>query len=434
MSPNGSDDNAGGKASPLRTIGAALSKAMFPGMRVFVCEGTYSENVRVTSEVLIYGGLSCANWSYNGKHPLILGGASAPALTVAKAKDVILEDIDVEGANATTSGGSSIAGFISESTVTLRRAALTARSGRSGVRGGDGGGARNPAPDGNPGGRESDPGSGRGAEQPNPQCPASKGGAGGAGSIGNAPGGQPAITPSNPANGAGGANGSNGTGVGGANAPGGGLGLGATRPGVLTVSGWQPESGRNGGDGGFGQGGGGQGGSTYQAGGDSFVSYGGSGAAGGCGGKGGSGGTAGGSSIALAIFNSKVSIEASLLSAANAGQGGDGGKGQIGQAGGKGNSAGYYGGDGGAGGSGGGGGGGAGGISVGILWGGTTPPILNGNQVERGTTFEGITVASEAGPGGKAGAATEAVVAGGGLGAAGTPGIAGVASAILHVE
>ncbi len=105
---------------------------------------------------------------------------------------------------------------------------------------------------------------------------------------------------------------------------------------------------------------------------------GGGGGCGGCGGEGASGGQGGGASIALAVFESGVTLDASCkLTAVEAGAGGNakgGGKKQDGGDGGAG--AGDWGCDGSAGGDGGKGGdsgAGAGGISVGIAYVGTEP-------------------------------------------------------------
>jgi hypothetical protein len=108
------------------------------------------------------------------------------------------------------------------------------------------------------------------------------------------------------------------------------------------------------------------------------VSGAGSGGCGGCPGGGGEGGQGGGGSIALAIYRSQVTIEASELLATFGGYGGDGGRGAQGLWGGvngSGINGGCAGGSGGNGGNGGAGGAGAGGISVGFVWSGTMPLI-----------------------------------------------------------
>jgi hypothetical protein len=117
---------------------------------------------------------------------------------------------------------------------------------------------------------------------------------------------------------------------------------------------------------------------------------------------GGPGGQGGGASVALLVFESAVTIEASELVASDAGNGGDGAPGETGQqdAGGGGDgfgvgvSAGCDGGGGGFGGNGASGGAGAGGISAGIVWSGETEP-----SVDDETTIE----AGDAGAGGEGG-------------------------------
>ena len=70
---NGKDANAGTKAAPLQTITTALTKADAQHVRLYVCEGTYAEDVVVdaTHNGSIYGGWKCADWTYSGNKPVI---------------------------------------------------------------------------------------------------------------------------------------------------------------------------------------------------------------------------------------------------------------------------------------------------------------------------------------------------------------------------
>src|SRR5450432_599909 len=81
---NGKDSNPGTKISPMQTIAAALGKTSAQQSRLYVCEGTYAEDVLLDAShdgVSIYGGWKCADWSYSGNKPVI--GKTSPAMTLS---------------------------------------------------------------------------------------------------------------------------------------------------------------------------------------------------------------------------------------------------------------------------------------------------------------------------------------------------------------
>lgn len=366
VSPQGDDGGEGTRARPFKTLGAALGKVTADKKRIYICEGTYDEDARLTEAhggVTLLG-MTCAWTSPPAAPPKF--GKSALALRIEGAQHVAIANLAFEAKDATEAGGSSIAAFVANAGVDFRTVSLTAGAGKDGVAGAlqefqfpeltelKG----NDAPDGTVGG----------AEKPYSKCPGggmTKGGKGGdlgnvgtdgetgqankgtisdcgSGGSGNsgAPGAQPA--PSD----------------------------GAKTHGALTAEAWQPSAGANGAPGSPGQGGGG----GYGTGG-----AGGGGGAGGCGGAGGGAGTGGGASIALASYRSTAKLTTSTLTAKSAGAGGAGAAGQPGQPQGgvKGNGSlnACDGGKGGIGGAGGTGGGGAGGISIGALYTGTPPSL-----------------------------------------------------------
>ena len=65
---NGADGNAGTKESPVKSISAALGK-LGGKTRIYVCEGTYDEHVKLTRAVSLYAGFACGAWSYSGTKP-----------------------------------------------------------------------------------------------------------------------------------------------------------------------------------------------------------------------------------------------------------------------------------------------------------------------------------------------------------------------------
>ncbi len=59
----GSDDNPGTKSSPVKSLAVGIAKLGARG-RVYICEGTYAESVKLTSGVSLYGGFACGQWTY----------------------------------------------------------------------------------------------------------------------------------------------------------------------------------------------------------------------------------------------------------------------------------------------------------------------------------------------------------------------------------
>ncbi|HEY1959033.1 MAG TPA: hypothetical protein VGH28_25645 [Polyangiaceae bacterium] len=407
VSPSGSDTNPGTKAAPFQTIGKALT-SVGTLTRVYVCEGTYAEDVSIAPPVdgvSIYGGFSCTDWSYSGNKPTIGKGNIALKIT-GTTKALVIEDVSVKSADGIPGNESSIAALVANATgaVTFTRVSLTAGAGFNGQDGAPGANYTGTAATGN-----NANGNAGGptlactctVNDPNP----SVGGAGGqgGGSLQSGAGGGP-----NLGGGAGGImnDACAGPGSGGDGNPAPTAGTDGVSPaalGAFDATGWAPTAGATGKNGAPGQGGGG-GAGTAQGGG-------GGGGCGGCGGGGGAGGAGGGASIALASIASTVAVNASTLTAGNAGNGGKGAAGQVGQSGGPhGNGSGCSGGAGGNGSAGGTGAGGAGGISVGVLYKGAVPTVDSATTTATGT-------AGAKGTGGTAGS---------------NDGIAGVAQASLQ--
>lgn len=363
----GADSAAGTKASPVKSITTALAKA--GAKRVYVCKGTYAENVTVTTATSIYGGFSCDAWAYAAENAVrIEGSADGAALTIkGVASGLTVSDVQVLGKVGAADGGSSVGAFVASSkAVRFVRAKLEAQAGGA-AKEGVLASFSYPAPVKGSEPTALDPNTG--GVPGKVVCPGSKSGDGGKG--GNAgfngdPGGPAGV--GGPAGTVamclGGMNGGNG--LPGASPA---AGAGAAVHGKLTATGFVGEPGVKGDEGGPGGGGGGGGG---------YMGAGGGGGSGGCGGAGGGAGSAGGSSIALLSFESEVSLVSTPLVAAEGKKGGAGAAGQAGQATfgfrGNGNGNACPGGSGAPGGDGASGGGGAGGVSAGIVWTGGKEP------------------------------------------------------------
>ncbi len=131
---------------PFATIAQGLAN-LGRKTRVYVCNGTYREPVRITTAVSVYGGLSCAGaatagriWSYAGQSAQVTSPSPTYALSVAGVDggSVTIEDMSFASPDATEPGSSSLAALIASSTVDLRRVTLRAGHGANGADGADG--------------------------------------------------------------------------------------------------------------------------------------------------------------------------------------------------------------------------------------------------------------------------------------------------------
>jgi hypothetical protein len=389
VAPNGADANDGTQSSPVATIGHALELAAASQAPIFVCEGVYDEHVEVsTDDVAIHGSFRCADsvWTYDPtKRTRITPSTPDEALRVTKVKGLDLMDLELVAGNATATGASSVAVFVSNSDgVTFTRVHAVAGKGTNGADGtldafsyGDvsvlhGNDAMNDS-----GGEPNYCSCDASSEHTRGAPGGDAGQDGGTGEPTDLGGGEPGIHGTVCTNGGPGHD-----------APAADDGSGAKQSGSITEDGWTAESGSDGPNGRPGQGGGGGGGGKL--GGDGG---GGGGACGGCGGKGGGGGGGGGSSIAVLAFESDLTLRNCVLESGSAGNGGNGVLGQVGQDGGVGGNrtgSACVGGNGGQGGMGGPGGGGAGGIAVGVVWStGHSVNVDDASTITPGTAGDG---------------------------------------------
>jgi hypothetical protein len=122
VSPAGSDANPGSKSAPTQTIGHAMDLAKAAGKRVYVCAGSYPEQLVVGSSrdgVNVYGALDCATWTYGAANRVVVAAAqSGYALEIEGLQTgVTFEDIEFDAQNASVGapGASSVAVFVSTS-------------------------------------------------------------------------------------------------------------------------------------------------------------------------------------------------------------------------------------------------------------------------------------------------------------------------------
>ena len=428
VSPDGFDSDDGSIQKPVQSISQAVALAKDDELAVYVCNGTYRENVVIDAPVSIYGGYDCTRgWKRTKDVGILQAGAGLPLLVKNVEGKVHLERLAFRAPAAVgDSQSSQAAAIVGSSDVSLDNVELKAGNGTAGTPGAKGTDASSSPP------RDS----AQGSSTTTSYCytPDDANGSPGAYCDSYAPGGYSATTTQlcssgfQMRGGRGGAGGnvwlakgkpgcfrrlsdtgddgsygqyqmSNGgwldvaagnsgatgaDGVDGAAPP---AGLGSIVQGVYsaTNAGVDGEPGQPGWPGRGGAGGYSSGHSGDVCGSDYRVgSGGGQGGLGGCGGGKATAGTAGGGSIALVIVDSTVKLSNARLSVGDGGLGGDGAQGgapQPGAPGAAGGTAmsgtfigaqGQAGGNGGAGGDGGPGGGGP---SIAILYTGTAPEV-----------------------------------------------------------
>lgn len=401
---SGNDGNPGTRASPMRTIQAAIGAAAPTGADLYITAGTFSvRTFTLATGVSLYGGydLDWQRFVMRGYRSSMLS-SDTRAVSGTDVSGLTLDGLSINSADALASGESAYALVLVNATgITLTRNDFNAGHGADGVdgtRGSDG--TYNASMDGGAGGSGSCDGAARGVGGAGGAASgttgANTGGTGGMGGpeganngdgglTGQAPfgsftpggaggtGGNPGLPGSNGWDGANGSAGRSGT-------PGTGVGTFTGAGYLATNSGGAGTPGLSGAGGGGGGGGGGQGGNFVN---DGSGNGGGGGGTGGVGGSGGTGGSSGGGSFGIYLVNAtSVTLQDNVINTAGGGSGGDGGPGGIGGPGGRGGPGGSWctseigaggnGGNGGRGGGGGQGGGGAGGPSVGIAAGNGT--------------------------------------------------------------
>lgn len=445
VSPDGFDSDDGSIKKPVQSIAQAITLAEADGLAVYVCNGTYRENVVIDAPVSIYGGYDCTRgWKRTKDIAILQAGAGLPLLIKNVDGRVHLERLAFRAPGAVGSSQSSqAAAVLGSSDVSFDQVELKAGNGTAGTPGTKGADASSspprtsaqgasttttycytPDPGGSPGAYCSSYASGGYSATTTQLClgfqmRGGRGGAGGNiwlakgqpgcllrgsdagddGSFGQYHTGDGSWKDVSSANsGLSGADGDDGA------APTAGIGTVADGVYSATNKGADGLPGQSGWPGRGGAGGNSTGHSGDVCGSDYRVgSGGGQGGLGGCGGGRATGGTAGGGSVALVVVDSSVKILNARISVGDGGLGGNGaqgGTGQPGAAGALGGAAqsstfqgaqGQAGGNGGVGGDGGPGGGGP---SIAILYKGAMPEVTDavyeiGTPGDGGQAFSG---------------------------------------------
>lgn len=139
VAPTGEDKAAGTRSAPVHSINRAIALAMVNKSAVYVCDGTYTENVFIKQGVSIYGGYNCARgWVREKDRAVVTVDAGLPLTIDAANEPVVIDRLAFRAASAalTNFGASSQAAAINNSTsVVLSHVELTAGDGAPGIAG-----------------------------------------------------------------------------------------------------------------------------------------------------------------------------------------------------------------------------------------------------------------------------------------------------------
>ena len=143
VAPNGQPHTDGNHARPAASIQDGIDLAKRVGKRVYVCAGTFHEQITLADSISIIGGLDCTNNEWNIGKPGARTRIEAPKSPAVTATNITsptrLEGLDVVAPDATTPSGSSIALIADHAgTLTIAKSKLTAGNAMAGVDGGDG--------------------------------------------------------------------------------------------------------------------------------------------------------------------------------------------------------------------------------------------------------------------------------------------------------
>ena len=137
VAPTGSDAASGEPTAPVKTLARAVALAQTSARDVYVCSGTYADNVLIEQRgVHIYGGFDCTNgWARTEQHAVVAPLVGKP-LRLAGVTDVLIRGVDFRAPDAVEPGTSSVAVTVLDSQqVKIEDAVLQAGNGAPGKAG-----------------------------------------------------------------------------------------------------------------------------------------------------------------------------------------------------------------------------------------------------------------------------------------------------------
>jgi hypothetical protein len=137
VSPGGFDDAPGTREEPVQSVERGIELASERGGQVYVCNGTYRENVVISAPVSVYGGYDCTRgWKRTKDRAVIEPGVSVPLIVRGVSGPVHIERIAFRAADAVAEGQSAqAAGVVDSKDVTLVRVEFVSGKGANGADG-----------------------------------------------------------------------------------------------------------------------------------------------------------------------------------------------------------------------------------------------------------------------------------------------------------
>jgi hypothetical protein len=137
VSPDGFDDAPGTLDDPVQSVLRGIELATEGGRAVYVCNGTYRENLRVTAPVSVHGGYDCSlGWRRTKDWAVIEPGVGVPLVIQAVSGKVHMERMAFRALDAVAAGQSAqAAGVVDSSDVTFARVEFLSGNGANGANG-----------------------------------------------------------------------------------------------------------------------------------------------------------------------------------------------------------------------------------------------------------------------------------------------------------
>lgn len=137
---DGSDAAAGTMDEPVQTLGHAIELASESGKDVYVCNGSYAENVVIDHAVGVYGGYDCDNgWRRISDWASVEPDQGVPLTVLGVSGDVVVDRFALRApAGVEASESSQAARVIGSSNVHFSRVEFRAADGARGATGSDG--------------------------------------------------------------------------------------------------------------------------------------------------------------------------------------------------------------------------------------------------------------------------------------------------------
>lgn len=141
VAPTGAANGDGSRAHPLLTVQAGIDRARTVGKRVYVCTGTYKEALVIADSISVIAALDCSApiWKAGAARSRIESPTSPAVLAKTITSPTRLEGLDIVAPNVTAPGASSIGVFADHAAaITLAKSSVKAGDAANGADGVEG--------------------------------------------------------------------------------------------------------------------------------------------------------------------------------------------------------------------------------------------------------------------------------------------------------